>query len=159
LNGNNQTQVGERFEHEATPPGSPSTSGYRNMGSIIKGSVMDKVTNVFSGQTMGNSSNKEAASAGASAVAKPSEVGNAINIPKGETLLRNSVTLATVHKCCITSSLLLQFINITSFHNSCIAASLLHNSVTFEFWHEGCIKASVQNREENWRHSCIRASL
>ena len=89
LNGNNQTQqVGERFEHAAaTPPGSPSTSGYRNMGSIIKGSVMDKVTNVFSGQAMGNSSNKEVVGASAAATATAattSEANNAINIPKGK---------------------------------------------------------------------------
>ena len=91
LNGNNQAAqpVVERLEHAAaTPPGSPSTSSYRNMGSIIKGSVMDKVTNVFSGQTMGNSSNKEAAAsstaAAAAAAAKTPDANNAINIPKGE---------------------------------------------------------------------------
>jgi hypothetical protein len=85
-----------QFEHAAgiaaTPPGSPSPSGYRSMGSIIKGSVMDKVTNVFSGQTMGNASNKEAAAASgtvsgaaaAAAASKNSDTSNAINIPKGK---------------------------------------------------------------------------
>jgi hypothetical protein len=153
LNGNNQTQVGERFEHEATPPGSPSTSGYRNMGSIIKGSVMDKVTNVFSGQTMGNSSNKEAATAGASAVAKPSEVGNAINIPKGETLFSLvcvsaslllqfisveylCVTFASIRKYCVTAQLLHYCVTM---HNYFTAASLLHNYFTSSSVFDSCV--------------------
>ena len=100
LNGNQQPQeTADRGEHAAslsvaTPPGSPSPSGYRNMGSIIKGSVMDKVTNVFgsasSCQNMGNTNNKESNSAtgsGGSAASKAAEAtsSNAINIPKGET--------------------------------------------------------------------------
>ena len=99
MNGNQQPQeTADRGEHAAslsvaTPPGSPSPSGYRNMGSIIKGSVMDKVTNVFgsaSSQNMGNTNNKESNSAtgsGGSAASKAAEAtsSNAINIPKGET--------------------------------------------------------------------------
>ena len=67
------------------------------MGSIIKGSVMDKVTNVFSGgasQTMGNTSNKDSSASSvvsASVASKTSEAtaNNAINIPKGKKLLKN----------------------------------------------------------------------
>jgi hypothetical protein len=61
------------------------------MGSIIKGSVMDKVTNVFgsaSSQNMGNTNNKESNSAtgSGSAASKAAEAtsSNAINIPKGK---------------------------------------------------------------------------
>jgi len=71
----------------ATPPGSPSASSYRSMGSIIKGSVMDKVTNVFSVGTMGNSINKDTSSATQKATPpqtnEPAPV-NTINIPKGK---------------------------------------------------------------------------
>ena len=72
--------------------GASTQSSVSKMGTIIRGSVMDKVTHVFNSSTMGNTSNKEqqqsqatasSLSGGNAPCSTTSLTSSGINIPKG----------------------------------------------------------------------------
>ena len=78
---------------------SVASSSVSKMGTIIRGSVMDKVTHVFNSSNMGNAGNKENGGGGggqkkAAAAAAAASEPTSINIPKGK--LGNSISSAEV---------------------------------------------------------------
>ena len=90
LNGN---ETDDQNAAKPAPAATTATNSVSRMGTIIKGSVMDKVTHVFNSSSMGNANNKDqsqAAAAASAAAAAPAPAdpaaaatGGSINIPKG----------------------------------------------------------------------------